>query len=144
MDDDDKVHRIWLVLKVGLGALAFVAGLDKFLNLMTYWPGYVAEPFARLMPFSTQTFMYAVGVVEMLVGLAILTKLTRLGAYVMTAWLGCIALNLIAAGMFDIAARDVAMALGAFSLAQLTEVLHGVPAARREIRTVPRPAHAAT
>src|SRR5687767_14802813 len=109
---DTKLNRIWMVLRVGFGAIAFVAGLDKFFNVLAYWPGYVAEPFAAMMPFSTQTFMYAVGVIEMAVGLAILTKLTRVGGYVMSAWLLCIAVNLIFARMFDIAARDVAMALG--------------------------------
>ena len=140
---DTRVNRIWWVLKVGLGAIAFVAGLDKFFNFLTYWPGYVAEPFAQVMPFSTQIFMYAVGVIEMAVGLAILTKLTRAGGYVMSAWLLAIAVNLIVAGMFDIAARDVAMALAAFSLAQLTEVVHGVVVRRREPHITHRPAHAA-
>src|SRR5688572_25463259 len=100
---DSKLNRIWWVLRIGLGAIAFVAGLDKFFNVLTFWPGYVAEPFASLMPFSTQTFMYAVGVIEMAVGLAILTKLTRVGGYVMSAWLVCIAINLMVAGLFDVA-----------------------------------------
>jgi uncharacterized membrane protein YphA (DoxX/SURF4 family) len=139
---DPKLNRIWLVLKIGLGAIAVVSGADKFFNLLTYWPAYVSEPFARMMPFSTENFMYLVGVVEILVGLAILTKFTRLGAYAMSVWLVCISINLIVYGMYDLAARDIAIALGAFSLAQLTEVLHGVPAARREPRMTQRPAHA--
>jgi uncharacterized membrane protein YphA (DoxX/SURF4 family) len=141
---DARVNRIWMVLRIGLGAIAFLAGLDKFFNLLAYWPGYVAQPFADLMPFSTQTFMYLVGGIEMVVGLAVLTKLTRVGGYVMTVWLLCIAVNLIAARMFDLAVRDVAIALAAFSMAQLTEVLHGVSATRRERSAVHRPAHAAT
>lgn len=141
---DPKLNRIWMVLRVGLGAIAVVAGADKFLNLMTYWPSYVAAPFAELLPFSTQSFMYVVGVIEVVVGLAILSnKLTRVGAYAMSIWLVCIAINLVTFGMYDLAARDVAIALGAFSLAQLTEVLHGVPARRREPHVTHRPAHAA-
>jgi uncharacterized membrane protein YphA (DoxX/SURF4 family) len=142
---DPKLERIWMMLRIGLGTLAVVAGLDKFTNLLTYWPGYVAEPFAQLMPFSTQTFMYVVGVIEVAVGLAILTRFTRLGGYVMSAWLVCIAINLIAGRMYDIAARDVAIALGAFTLARLTEVVHGVVATRRERRYGHhRPVHVAT
>src|SRR5262245_26155602 len=141
--DDAKLNRIWKLLRIGLGAIALIAGLDKFFNVLTYWPGYVAGPFAKFMPFSTQTFMYIVGVVESFVGIAILTKFTRIGAYVMTVWLLLIAVDLIAARAFDVAARDIGMALATFSLAQLTEVLHGVPA-KREVPAVQRPAHAAT
>jgi hypothetical protein len=57
------------------------------------------------------------------VGLAILTKWTRVGAYVASAWLVLIAVNLASMGMFfDIAVRGVEMALAAFVLARMTEV----------------------
>jgi hypothetical protein len=58
----------------------------------------------------------------MIVGLAILTKWTRVGAYVASAWLVVIAINLVSTGMFfDVAVRDIEMALGAFVLARMTE-----------------------
>jgi hypothetical protein len=67
--------------------------------------------------------MHIVGVIEMIVGLAILTKWTRLGSYVASAWLVAIAINLVSTGMFlDIAVRDLEMALAAFVLALMTEV----------------------
>lgn len=56
------------------------------------------------------------------VGIAILTAWTRLGAYVASAWLILVAINLALAGYFDVAVRDVVMAIGAFTLARLTEV----------------------
>jgi hypothetical protein len=66
--------------------------------------------------------MYIVGVIEMIVGLAILTKWTRLGSYVASVWLLAIAVNLVSTGMFfDVAVRDVEIALAAFVLARLTE-----------------------
>jgi hypothetical protein len=67
--------------------------------------------------------MHIVGVIEMIVGIAILTKWARLGAYVASAWLVLIAINLVSMGMFfDIAVRDVEMAWAAFVLARITEV----------------------
>jgi len=67
--------------------------------------------------------MRAVGVIEMIVGIAILTRWTRLGAYIVAAWLVGIALNLITMGaFFDVAVRDLLIAVAAFSLARLTEV----------------------
>jgi len=71
--------------------------------------------------------MHIVGIIEMIVGLAILTKWTRLGAYVASAWLVLIAINLVSTGMFfDVAVRDVEMALAAFVLARITEVRRDV------------------
>jgi uncharacterized membrane protein YphA (DoxX/SURF4 family) len=120
---DRRLNSAWWSLRLGLGLVATAAGLDKFLNLLTYWPDYVSPLFARILPVSPQAFMYVVGVIEALVGLAILTRFTRAGAYVAMIWLLCIALNLLTAGRyFDIAARDVIMALAAYSLARLSEV----------------------
>jgi len=62
------------------------------------------------------------------VGAAILTGFARLGAYVASAWLLGIAANLALGGFFDIAVRDVVMALAAFTLARLAEVRAGAPA----------------
>jgi len=77
----------------------------------------------RVVPVAPETFMRAVGVIEMIVGIAILTRWTRLGAYVAAAWLVCIALNLVSMGAFlDVAVRDLLIAVAAFSLARLTEV----------------------
>ncbi len=67
--------------------------------------------------------MRVVGIIEMIVGLAILTRWTRLGAYVAMVWLVAIAINLATTGMFfDLAVRDIEIAIGAYALARLTEV----------------------
>ena len=73
--------------------------------------------------------MHAIGVVEMLVGGVILAGYTQLGGYVAATWLCGIAVNLLTTGhYFDVAVRDVAMAIAAFTLAQLTEVGAGAEA----------------
>jgi hypothetical protein len=47
----------------------------------------------------------------------------KIGSYVVMTWLLSIALNLVTSGMFyDLAVRDVEIAVGAFALAQLTAV----------------------
>lgn len=120
---DSRLDQAWWVLRIGLGVGPFLAGLDKYFNLLTNWTGYISPLVLKMLPFSGQTFMHIVGIIEMIVGLAILTKWTRLGAYVAFAWLLAIAINLVSTGMFlDIAVRDVEMALGAFVLARITEV----------------------
>lgn len=120
---DSRMDQAWWALRIGLGVGPFLAGLDKYFNFLANWPGYLSPLALKTLPFSGSTFMHIVGVIEIIVGLAILTKWTRLGAYVASAWLVVIAINLAAAGMFlDIAVRDLEMALAAFVLARMTEV----------------------
>ena len=120
----DSLYRpLWLTY----GLVPFLAGLDKFFNLLTYWPKYVSPTVAHLLPVSPQAFMYVVGVIEIAVGLMVLTRWTRLGAWIAAAWLGLIAVNLITLGLFDIAVRDLAMSVGAYTLARLAELRQESP-----------------
>ena len=120
---DSRLERAWWMLRIRLGLGPLLAGVDKFFNFLADWPSYLS-PFAlRILPFSGPTVMHIVGVIEMIVGLAILTKWTRLGSYVATIWLVGIALELVSTGThFDIAVRDLPIALSAWVLALLTEV----------------------
>ena len=112
----------WWALRIGLGLGPFLAGLDKFFNILTDWGMYLSPLAEKLLPVSAAIFMRAVGVVEMAVGLAILAGWTRIGAYVAMVWLLAIAGNLMTTGMFyDLAVRDVEIAIGAYALAQLSE-----------------------
>lgn len=120
---ENRLDSAWWALRVGLGAAAFLAGLDKFFNLLTDWEKYLNPLAERLLPVSGTTFMHIVGVIEIIVGLMILTRWTRLGSYVAMLWLALIAVNLISAGtFFDVAVRDLEMAIAAYTLARLTEV----------------------
>ena len=101
----------------------FLAGLDKFFNLLTNWEMYLSPLMQSLLPVSGTTFMHVVGVIEMIVGLMILTRWTRIGSYIAMLWLVLIAVNLISSGsFFDVAVRDLEMAIAAYTLARLTEV----------------------
>jgi len=119
---DRHLHGAWLSLRIGLGLMALLAGIDKFFNLLTSWTMYVSPLAERVLPVTPEVFMPVIGLVEVGVGLAILTAWTRTGAYVAAVWLVAIALNLTSTGMFlDLAVRDVVLALAAYTLARLTE-----------------------
>jgi uncharacterized membrane protein YphA (DoxX/SURF4 family) len=125
------VESAWWALRVGLGSIAFLAGLDKYFNILTDWSAYVSPSVEGLLPFTVPVFLGLVGVIEMLVGIAVLTKWTRVGSYVAMVWLLAISFNLILTGQFlDVAVRDVAMAIGAYTLARLTEARQPVESAR--------------
>jgi hypothetical protein len=118
----ERLTTPWWSLRVGIGAAAFLAGLDKFFNLLADWPAYLSPIAAQVLPLSPSSFMHVIGGVEMLVGLVILAGYARLGGYVAAIWLVGIAANLVTTGhYFDVAVRDVIMAIAAFALARLTE-----------------------
>ena len=125
---DNRLNTPWIALRMGIGLTATLAGLDKFFNLLADWASYVSPVAVQLLPVSVSTFMGLVGVIELAVGVAILAGWTRLGAYVASAWLLGVAANLVLAGFYDIAVRDVTMSLGAFTLARLAEVRQEAPA----------------
>ena len=132
----DRLTTPWWALRTALGAAAFLAGLDKYFNLLANWPGYLSPLATGLLPLDPSAFMHLIGIVEMAVGLVILAGYTRLGGYVAAAWLVGIALNLVATGrFFDVAVRDVAMAIAAFTLARLTEAGVGAAATEHDTRS---------
>jgi uncharacterized membrane protein YphA (DoxX/SURF4 family) len=129
------VDTAWWTLRVSFGLVPFLAGLDKFFNLLVFWPKYIAPAFAGLLPMSPQAFMYVVGVIEIVAGLAVLlTPWTKVFGYVVAAWLTCIAINLIAGRYFDIAVRDLVMAASAVTLARLTDAVEVPSVARGRLR----------
>ena len=81
--------------------------------------------------------MHVAGVIEIIAGIVVLSRFTHLGAYVVAAWLVLIALNLIISGhYFDVAVRDLVMAVGAYTLGILSETVeenhaHSLPAQAR-------------
>ena len=120
---DRRLNSTWWTLKIALGAAPFLAGLDKFFNLLTNWTDYLNPVALQYVPVDAETFMRGAGVVEMIVGLAILTRWTRLGAYLAACWLVAIAVNLVSMEKFyDVAVRDLLLAVAAFSLARLSAV----------------------
>ena len=105
------------------GIVPIVAGLDKFTNLLVDWEKYIAPAFAKMLPFSGRTFMYIVGVIEIVAGLGVLaTRWTREFAVIVGIWLLCIAVDLLLGRFYDIAVRDVVMAISSFCLARLCAV----------------------
>ncbi|MGO8967978.1 MAG: DoxX family membrane protein [Myxococcaceae bacterium] len=126
---DSRLNSSWWALRLTYGLVPVVAGLDKFTNLLTHWTDYLSPTIPRLFGVAPSSFMHLVGVVEIAAGILVLSRFTRTGAYLVSAWLLLIALNLLSAGhFFDVAVRDVVMAVGAYTLARLAEVKTNVRA----------------
>ena len=122
-DFDNRLNAGWWALRIGLGVGPIITGIDKFFNKLTDWGMYLSPIATRIVPVSTTIFMRTIGVVEIVAGLIVLSRWTKLGSYIVMLWLIGIAVNLLTTGMFyDLAMRDVEIALGAFALSQLAAV----------------------
>lgn len=116
-----QLNLAWLALRIGLALCPILAGIDKYFNRLADWSMYLSPLATKVIPVSPSAFMHVVGAVEILAGVIVLSPWTKLGAYVVMFWLLAIAVNLLTTGMFyDLAVRDVELALSAFVLAQMT------------------------
>jgi uncharacterized membrane protein YphA (DoxX/SURF4 family) len=121
MEDQTKnVKGVQTLLKFTYGLIPVVAGADKFTNLLTNWSHYLNPTLKTMLPFGDHVFMMIVGVIEIVAGVLVFLNPQK-GAYLVSVWLILIALSLLASGSYlDVAVRDIAMAIGAFSLAKLS------------------------
>ncbi len=116
----EPAYGAFVLLRIGFAVLPLWMGVDKFANTLTDWPGYLAPWIVGLLPFSAQTAMYVVGVVEIAAGLAVAIR-PRYASYVVAAWLAGIIVNLLTySGFYDVALRDFGLLVGALGLALLS------------------------
>jgi len=119
-NSNSTVRSVWTILRITFGIVPIVAGLDKFTDLLTNWDMYLHPGIAGMLPMSPHAFMMIVGIIEIIAGILVLFR-PRIGGYVVMAWLALIALTLIFGGhYFDVAVRDLVMAIGAYCMAKLS------------------------
>lgn len=82
MADSGRLNVAWWTLKIGLGVGPIITGIDKFFNKLTDWSMYLSPLATKVVPVSASTFMHIVGFVEILAGLVVLSRFTRIGSYV--------------------------------------------------------------
>jgi hypothetical protein len=118
----DPARQAFLLLRTAFTVAPIVFGLDKFTNLLTDWPQYLAPWIDGIVPGTAQQAMYAVGVVEIVAGVVVAIA-PRFGGWLVAAWLLGIIVNLLTIpGFYDIALRDVGLFAGAVALARLATV----------------------
>jgi hypothetical protein len=113
-------RQAFLFLRIGFALAPFLAGIDKFANVLTDWTQYLAPFLTDWTGLTASTFMQGVGVIEIIAGIGVAWK-PKVFAYVVCAWLVGIIVNLLILGQyFDIALRDLGLAIGAFALGRLS------------------------
>lgn len=115
----DPAYQAFMLLRTVFTVAPILFGLDKFTNLLTEWPGYLAGWIDDIVPGTAQQAMYAVGVIEIVAGVAV-AVMPRFGALLVAAWLAGIIVNLLTIpGFYDVALRDFGLLVGALALARL-------------------------
>ncbi|MGI5192149.1 hypothetical protein ACQEVY_00550 [Streptomyces sp. CA-288835] len=122
---NDPGYQAFVILRTGFTVAPVLFGLDKFANLLVDWPVYLAPWINDVVPGSAQAAMYAVGVIEIVAGLAVALA-PRFGGWLVAGWLAGIIVNLLTIpGHYDIVLRDFGLLLGAVALARLAQRYHG-------------------
>jgi hypothetical protein len=117
---DSPSYQAYQILHIAFTVAPIVAGIDKFFHFLTNWDLYLAPIVTNTLHIGAHTFMLGVGAVEVIAGLLVAVA-PRIGAWVVGLWLCGIIVNLLMMGAyFDIALRDLGLALGAFALARLS------------------------
>jgi uncharacterized membrane protein YphA (DoxX/SURF4 family) len=115
----DPAYQAFWLLRIAFTAAPILFGLDKFFNVLVDWEIYLAPWINDIVPGSATDAMYAVGVIEIVAGIAVALK-PRYGAYLVAAWLAGIVVNLLTySGYYDIALRDFGLMLAALTLGRL-------------------------
>jgi hypothetical protein len=128
-------YRAYQLLQVVFVVLPIAAGTDKFFHYLCNWDMYLAPRIADAFPGGATTFLYGVGVVEIVAGIVVAVA-PAFGAYLVAVWLWGIISNLfLIPGYFDIAVRDFGLSIGALALGQLAEE-YGSPPATLESHAV--------
>lgn len=117
----DPSYQAFQILRFGFTVAPIVAGLDKFLHLLVDWDKYLPPLVNNLTGGHGHQLMLVVGIIEIIAGIGVAVK-PRIFAYIVAIWLVLIIINLLMIpGYFDIALRDLGLALGALALGRLSE-----------------------
>lgn len=112
-------RRAFLLLRTVFTVAPIAFGLDKFFDVMVDWEIYLAPWINDIVPGSAHDAMLAVGVIEIVAGLAV-AVLPRFGGLLVAAWLAGIIVNLLTLGdYYDIALRDFGLLVAALCLSLL-------------------------
>jgi hypothetical protein len=127
-DRRSPAYQAFLLLRTVFTVAPILFGLDKFFNVLTDWPQYLAPFINTIAPGSAENAMMMVGVIEIIAGILVALR-PQIGGYVVALWLAGIILNLLLLpGFYDVALRDFGLFVAAIALARLSAVYGSHPA----------------
>lgn len=79
-------RQAFFLLRTVFTVAPIIFGLDKFTNILADWTIYLAPVATSVVPVPAHTFMYVVGVVEIIAGIAVALR-PRFGSLLVAVWL---------------------------------------------------------
>ena len=120
-DLSNPAYQAYAILRFAFIVAPIAAGLDKFFHVLVNWDQYLPPVVNNMLGGRGHEFMMVVGVIEIIAGIGVFLK-PKIFAYVVALWLVLIIINLLMIpGYFDVALRDLGLALGALALARLSQ-----------------------
>jgi hypothetical protein len=113
-------YQAYQILYYTFTALFAIAGLDKFLHIMTTWETYVAPGISSTLHLTLGGVTTLAGLVELAAAVTVALK-PRIGSWVVTVWLWLIVINLLALhNSYDVMLCDLALSAAGFAFVRLS------------------------
>lgn len=111
--------ELTIVVRVAIGLVLVVEGMDKFYNKLADWPMYTAPQILNLLPITHSEFLGILGVTEIVIGVALLVN-ARYGGLLASMLLLGITINLLLLGdYYNIVLLNIIVALTCLSISPL-------------------------
>lgn len=115
----------YTILKYAFGVVLTLIGLDKVFhtNILTVWEQYVSPLALTMLPVTAVTLVSVLGIAEIVLGVLFFTRFQKLAGIIVILALSAIIINLISLGLYDIALRDMLIALAAYVFIRMARAL---------------------
>lgn len=118
--DTHNLRGAYFLLRFTFTVALLLAGTDKFCHFLVNWDQYLAPFVARLSGGNGHSLMLIAGAIEIVLGFGVALR-PRIFAWLAAIWLFLIIANLLLIPRyFDVALRDLGLALAGVALARLS------------------------
>lgn len=110
------------VLKYAFGISLVLIGLDQVFhtNILSGWEQYVSPLALSILPITAITLVSILGIAEIIVGVLFFTRFEKIAGYLAILTLVAVTVDLFLLGLYDIALRDLLLALSVYVFTLLT------------------------
>jgi hypothetical protein len=116
----DPAYQAYMFLRYAFIISLVIAGLDKFLNLLGYWPAYVAPVIQRFSCMTPSSFIILVGIIELVIGVGVFLK-PKFFSSAVFGWYILSLINSLLLGQFYIAiVVNITLCLSSFAFIKLS------------------------
>jgi hypothetical protein len=124
LDEEVEVSRAtyqaYQIMYYAFIALPAIAGLDKFLHILTTWDNYVSPGIASILHLTPAAVTSLAGLIELAAAVTVAVK-PRIGSWVVTVWLWLVVINLLSMhNYYDIVLRDLALSAAGVAFTRLS------------------------